>query len=276
METYFSRINGAWPNWQVWGLLAGQFDDPGTIGIMFDAGAVYGGAGEPPDRQGFALFRNHPVFNDLPANGVPANDAEAEAMRHYLYTWIHEAGHAFNFLHSWNKGRPDSLSWMNYDWRYDYRNGSGSLDPEKRVMILAHEADPERALRLTEPARALYRADQTRALNLPYHQMARHRAECLKKIGQTEQARQEIATLRQDLAQRDGLPAAGGIERPPFWYYAATVSPIVRKTRLFSALASTSTVSPSLISPARSFCASVSCTIRWIARLSGRAPKVGS
>jgi len=35
-------------------------------------------------------------------------------MRQFLYTWVHEAGHAFNFLHSWNKGRPNALSWMNY------------------------------------------------------------------------------------------------------------------------------------------------------------------
>ena len=40
-------------------------------------------------------------------------------MRHFLYTWVHEAGHAFNMLHSWDKNRSDSLSWMNYDWKYN-------------------------------------------------------------------------------------------------------------------------------------------------------------
>jgi hypothetical protein len=40
---------------------------------------------------------------------------------------VHEAGHAFNLLHSWDKNRPDSLSWMNYDWRYDQRNGANSF-----------------------------------------------------------------------------------------------------------------------------------------------------
>lgn len=128
METHFSQWSGGWPKWQMWGLLAGTFDDsPGfeTAGIMFDAGAVYGGAGEPPDRQGFAVFRNHSWFNNLPA-GAPANDTEAWALRKFLHTWVHEAGHAFNFVHSWNKGRPDSLSWMNYDWRYDDRNGASS------------------------------------------------------------------------------------------------------------------------------------------------------
>jgi hypothetical protein len=89
---------------------------------MFDAAADLGGPGRPPERQGFAVFRKHSWFASLPA-GPPANDTEAEALRKYLYAWVHEAGHAFNFLHSWDKNRPDSLSWMNYDWRYDNRNG---------------------------------------------------------------------------------------------------------------------------------------------------------
>jgi hypothetical protein len=32
--------------------------------------------------------------------------------------------HAFNFLHSWDGNRPDALSRMNYDWKYDNRNGT--------------------------------------------------------------------------------------------------------------------------------------------------------
>jgi hypothetical protein len=36
-------------------------------------------------------------------------------------------GHAFNFLHSWDKNRPDALSRMNYDWKYDNRNGTDSF-----------------------------------------------------------------------------------------------------------------------------------------------------
>ena len=27
-------------------------------------------------------------------------------MRKYLYVWVHEAGHAWNLLHSWDKARP--------------------------------------------------------------------------------------------------------------------------------------------------------------------------
>ncbi len=126
METHFSQIGGGWPKWNMWGLLAGTYEIPSVGGIMFDAAAAYGGAGEAPERQGFALFRNHSWFNNLVA-GTPANQDQAWAMRHFLYTWVHEAGHAFNFLHSWNKNRPDALSWMNYDWRYDNRNGADSF-----------------------------------------------------------------------------------------------------------------------------------------------------
>lgn len=126
MEVAFSQMSSTWPRWNMWGMMAGQFDNPGVGGIMFDAAAAFGGAGEAPERQGFAVFRNHSWFSDLQA-GVPANQAQAEAMRKFLYTWVHEAGHAFNFLHSWNKSRPNALSWMNYDWRYDDLNGPDSF-----------------------------------------------------------------------------------------------------------------------------------------------------
>jgi hypothetical protein len=93
--------------------MVGRHDNSGLAGIMFDYGTAYGGPGRSPERQGFAVFRGHPVFNNLPA-GVPANQAEAETLRYFLYAWVHEAGHAFNYMHSWDKGQPNALSWMNY------------------------------------------------------------------------------------------------------------------------------------------------------------------
>jgi hypothetical protein len=115
METHFSQYasGGAWPKWHMWGVLCGRHDSSSLAGIMFDYGAAYGGPGRAPERQGFALFRNHSWFNSLPS-GAPANQTQAQALRQYLYTWVHEAGHAFNFVHSWNKSRPNALSWMNY------------------------------------------------------------------------------------------------------------------------------------------------------------------
>ncbi|UGT45346.1 hypothetical protein LTV02_19010 [Nocardia yamanashiensis] len=122
METAFSRFPSAWPSWNLWGLQAGTFDSASVGGVMFDAAAGFGGAGRSPDRQGFAVFRKHSWFADLVT--APQNQAQAQAMRQFLYTWVHEAGHAFNFLHSWDKSRPNALSWMNYDWKYDQLNGA--------------------------------------------------------------------------------------------------------------------------------------------------------
>lgn len=125
METSFGKFNSGWPAWNLWGVQAGTFDNTGVGGIMFDAAAGFGGAGEGPDRQGFAVFRNHSWFTNLVS--APTTQDQAWAMRHFLYTWVHEAGHAFNFLHSWNKARPSALSWMNYDWKYDQINGADTF-----------------------------------------------------------------------------------------------------------------------------------------------------
>jgi hypothetical protein len=112
METHFSLYSTS-ARWNLWGVMVGRHDNSGLAGIMFDYGTAYGGPGRSPERQGFAVFRGHRVFNNLPA-GIPASQAEAETLRYFLYVWVHEAGHAFNFLHSWNKGRPNARSWMNY------------------------------------------------------------------------------------------------------------------------------------------------------------------
>ena len=124
METYFSQYPGIWPKWHVWCLLASSHELPGVAGIMFDWSV------KPPGRQGIAVFRNHPWFADLPSSAL-AHETEAAAMRTFLFCYVHEIGHAFNLLHSWQKSRanppqrdrPDALSWMNYPYRYDHRNG---------------------------------------------------------------------------------------------------------------------------------------------------------
>lgn len=125
MVDHFESIS-AKPRWNMWGVMASRFINSGVGGIMFDAAAEFGGAGVPPERQGFAVFREHSWFKNL-VSGTASNLAQAEASRKFLYTWIHEAGHAWNFLHSWDKSRPDSLSWMNYDWRYDDRHSEGDF-----------------------------------------------------------------------------------------------------------------------------------------------------
>ncbi len=101
------------PQWAVWLFAARKAVDDRLLGIMFDYLP-----GLRLMRQGSAVFQDsirlyHPTDTDY--------------RRHLLYTYVHELGHAFNLLHSWDKGRPDSASWMNYDWKYDQRNGLGSF-----------------------------------------------------------------------------------------------------------------------------------------------------
>jgi hypothetical protein len=98
------------PQWKVYLLVATTHVD-GYRGIMFDASGTY-------QRQGCAVFYD----------AIKGTDAYNQ--RAQLRTYVHELGHAFNLLHSWQKNLanppaplgPNSgfgdLSWMNYDWRY--------------------------------------------------------------------------------------------------------------------------------------------------------------
>lgn len=95
------------PQWGVW-LLAAQLHEYGSslYGIMFDQ--------QGKQRQGCAVFHT----------GI--GGTSADKLRLQLYTYVHELGHCFNLLHSWQKqyatppmpNRPSSLSWMNYPWNY--------------------------------------------------------------------------------------------------------------------------------------------------------------
>lgn len=96
------------PQWRLHLLFATEYVDPGVLGIMFDSD-------DNSPRQGAAVFANHPA---LAGHG-------AERDRDYLFTVVHELGHAFNLLHSFQKhifqegrrellARPASPSWMNY------------------------------------------------------------------------------------------------------------------------------------------------------------------
>ena len=94
------------PQFRVWEVVAQNhdlhFQGVGLLGIMFDQ---FG-----RQRQGCA------VFHRLMAGNTP------EILRRQLYTYVHELGHCFNLLHSWQKSlaqppgidRPNAVSWMNY------------------------------------------------------------------------------------------------------------------------------------------------------------------
>jgi hypothetical protein len=109
MVNHFS-LHANQPQWRVWMLVATSHDQ-GARGIMFDYSDTF-------QRQGAAVFYD------------AIQGADATTQRAQLRTYVHELGHAFNLLHSWDKGFADpprplgpngglgDLSWMNYAWKY--------------------------------------------------------------------------------------------------------------------------------------------------------------
>ena len=105
------------PQWKVW-LLVATTHSAGARGIMFDYS-------DPHQRQGCAVFYDA-------IKGTAPYDQRAQ-----LRTYVHELGHCFNLLHSWQKNlaKPPAplgpnnglgdLSWMNYTWQYQPAVGPG-------------------------------------------------------------------------------------------------------------------------------------------------------
>jgi len=95
--------------WELHLLLLARSDRRGLLGVMFDSTEVL-------PRQGAAVFAQE--IRDIP--GI-------EHERKLIQTSVHELGHALNLAHRFERvvGRADSLSFMNYDWRY---KGGGSAD----------------------------------------------------------------------------------------------------------------------------------------------------
>jgi hypothetical protein len=106
MQNHFSLWQDQ-PQWAIWQVAAQLHEmGPSLYGIMFDQ--------QGKQRQGCAVFHN----------GIGGETADQ--LRLQVYTYVHELGHGFNLLHSWQKqyasppvpNRPNSLSWMNYPWNY--------------------------------------------------------------------------------------------------------------------------------------------------------------
>ena len=101
------------PQWAVW-LFHAKLHDIGSnlYGIMFDL--------QGKQRQGCAVF-----YEGIGGTGAAQRRLQA-------YTCVHELGHCFNLLHSWQKSyaippqpnRPGSPSWMNYPWRFPGGEGA--------------------------------------------------------------------------------------------------------------------------------------------------------
>jgi hypothetical protein len=105
------------PQWKVW-LLVATSHVGGYRGIMFDYTDTH-------QRQGCAVFYDQ-------IKGTAPYDQRAQ-----LRTYVHELGHCFNLLHSWQKNLAQppqplgdnnglgDLSWMNYTWQYQPSSGPG-------------------------------------------------------------------------------------------------------------------------------------------------------
>jgi hypothetical protein len=113
MEKHFTLWKDL-PQWAVWQVVAQLHDlGPGLYGIMFDQ--------QGKQRQGCAVFHT----------GI--GGTMAGQLRLQVYTYVHELGHCFNLLHSWQKSlasppgtdRPNALSWMNYPWYYPLGGAAG-------------------------------------------------------------------------------------------------------------------------------------------------------
>jgi hypothetical protein len=114
--------------WKVWFLLADRFAHRQLKGIMFDFHQDKG-------RNGAAVFvdlhRNLPPWQRF---GKPKTKKEVEALWDYLFTCVHEIGHALNLSHAFAssrffpKGRESALSWMNYPEKYSSGEKHGYAD----------------------------------------------------------------------------------------------------------------------------------------------------
>ncbi len=103
MIANWSRSEG--DPWAMWVFFAKEYENrPGfvTFGIMFDTIGAH-------ERSGTA------IFSQAIADFYPAGTANRNAIiqRHHFRTMIHEIGHAFNLLHSWQKELPGYPGWHN-------------------------------------------------------------------------------------------------------------------------------------------------------------------
>lgn len=106
--------------WKVRFLLAGRSAlDQDPSGIMFDSGKA-----DRFSRQGVAIFADR-ILKTMRERELD----DAILRRQFLYTAMHEIGHAFNLLHSFEKNlsnvadesaRPAAISWMNYPKLYPF------------------------------------------------------------------------------------------------------------------------------------------------------------
>jgi hypothetical protein len=123
----FSEASLSSRAWELHLLLLSKSTRNGLLGVMFDTQ-------DNLPRQGTAVFAT--AIRDL---------FGSSADRKLIQTTTHELGHALNLAHRFERvvGRADSLSFMNYDWRYkggNHRNEYWSnfdfnFDPDELEFV---------------------------------------------------------------------------------------------------------------------------------------------
>lgn len=119
--------------WWLHVLFAGRFDGRGygdVSGVMYDVSTEE----DKFPRQGVAVFLGAEGIARHPVGG-------ADWRREVLFTLVHEIGHGLNLPHSFDEGRNDALSWMNYPQRVGlrafWRGFKDSFD-ERELRFLCH------------------------------------------------------------------------------------------------------------------------------------------
>ncbi|MDJ0599356.1 MAG: hypothetical protein QNJ37_11000 [Crocosphaera sp.] len=160
--------------WAMWVFFAKEYEnDPGfvTFGIMFDTIGVH-------ERSGTAIFSKS--IEDYYPHGTPNRDAIIK--RHHFRTMIHEIGHAFNLLHSWQKelrgypgwhssvvNEPNAGSFMNYPYRVAggedaYWRDFGFRFSDQELLFLRHA--PEAFINMGAAAFGTSHAEQQSTMEL--------------------------------------------------------------------------------------------------------------
>ncbi len=114
----------------------------GLNGVMFDSGDS--DLNHLP-RQGAAIFQHEIKFPIIDGDGNRSPAPRPDWQRKLIQTTVHELGHALNLAHRFERelGRADSLSFMNYDWRYKgggnktnfWRDFGFTFDPDELAFM---------------------------------------------------------------------------------------------------------------------------------------------
>ena len=130
METYYN--DQSLSAWKIWCFICGNYIRNNVFSMMFDADIRFANVSNDsetdkfidkdikPQRLGFVIFKNNFFIDKLTSESTVKKEEQICPMRRYLCSFVHEVGHVFNLVHSWNKDNPSSLSWMNYPGNYPY------------------------------------------------------------------------------------------------------------------------------------------------------------